>query len=148
PETSSGDPGGASAVTDHQQQGGAAPMTADREIQDEELMGIAQDPEQALRLRRSLRIIAGATSLGPELRDMARAVLSGSVDIEDALQDPRYTEAVFQRMHEIRRAADDRTYAERRQPKARFAEWDARQQAELYRERAERDALVHGIGRR
>ena len=36
-------------------------MTPDREIQDEELMGVAQDSEQALRLRRSLRTIAGAT---------------------------------------------------------------------------------------
>jgi hypothetical protein len=31
-------------------------MTGDREIQDEELMGIAPDPEQALRLRRSLSL--------------------------------------------------------------------------------------------
>jgi hypothetical protein len=122
-------------------------MTADREIQDEELMGIAQDPEQALRLRRSLRTIADATSLGPDLRDMARSVLSGRVDVKDAFQDPRYTEAVFQRMHEIRRAADDQTYAERQQSKDRFTEWDAWQQAELDRERAERDAPVHGSGR-
>lgn len=119
-------------------------MTADREIQDEELMGIAQDPEQALRLHRSLRTIANATSLDPALRDMARSVLSGDVDVKDAFQDPRYTEAVFQRMHEIRRAADDQTYAERQQSKAQFTEWDARQQAELDRERAERDAPVHG----
>ncbi|OAH14353.1 hypothetical protein [Streptomyces jeddahensis] len=123
-------------------------MTADREIQDEELMGIAQDPEQALRLRRSLRTIANATSLHPDLRDMARAVLSGRVDIKDAFQDPRYTEAVYQRIHEMRRAADDQTYAERRQSKARFAEWDARQQAELDRERAERDSPVLISGRR
>ncbi|MDO0911316.1 hypothetical protein QQM39_10770 [Streptomyces sp. DT2A-34] len=122
-------------------------MTADREIQDEELMGIAQDPEQALRLRRSLRTIADATSLGPDLREMARTVLSGSVDIKDAFQDPRYTEAVFQRMHEIRRAADDQTYAERQQSTAQFEQWDARQQAELDRERAERDAPVHDSGR-
>jgi hypothetical protein len=122
-------------------------MTADREIQDEELMGVAQDSEQAMRLHRSLRTIAGTTSLGPDLREMARAVLTGSVDIKDAFQDPRYTEAVFQRIHEIRRAADDQTHAERQQSKARFAEWDARQQAELDRERAERDAPVHGSGR-
>ncbi|QOV35159.1 hypothetical protein IM697_34570 [Streptomyces ferrugineus] len=122
-------------------------MTADREIQDEELMGVAQDPEQALRLRRSLRTIAGATSLSPDLREMARSVLSGRVDIKDAFQDPRYTEAVYQRMHEIRRAADDQTYAERQQSKARFAEWDARQQADLDRERAERDAPVYGSGK-
>jgi hypothetical protein len=119
-------------------------MTADREIQDEELMGVAQDPEQALRLHRSLRTIANATSLDPELRDMARSVLSGHVDVKDAFQDPRYTEAVFQRMHEIRRAADDQTYAERQQSKAQFTDWDARQQADLNRERAERDAPVHG----
>lgn len=50
-------------------------------------------------------------------------------------------------MHEIRRAADDQTYAERRQSKVKFAEWDARQQAELDRERVERDAPVHGAGR-
>ncbi|MFI7412259.1 hypothetical protein ACIBU0_26655 [Streptomyces sp. NPDC049627] len=129
------------------QEGRAGPVTADREIQDEELMGVAQDPEQALRLRRSLRTIAGATSLDPALREMAREVLSGHVDIKDAFQDPRYAEAVYQRMHEIRRAADDQTYAERRQSKAQFAEWDVRQQAELDRERAERDAPVHGSGR-
>ncbi|MFE4575239.1 hypothetical protein [Streptomyces chartreusis] len=122
-------------------------MTAHREIQDEELMGVAQDPEQALRLHRSLRTIADATSLDPDLREMARSVLSGGVDIKDAVQDPRYTEAVFQRMHEIRRAADEQTYAEQRRSKARFAEWDARQQADLDRERAERDAPVHGSGR-
>ncbi|MFE0257213.1 hypothetical protein [Streptomyces sp. NPDC059010] len=122
-------------------------MAADREIQDEELMGVAQDPEQALRLHRSLRTIADTTSLDPALRDMARAVLSGSVDVKDAFQDPRYTEAVFQRMHEIRRAADDQTFAERQQSKARFADWDVQQQAELDRARAERDAPVHDSGR-
>lgn len=121
-------------------------MTAHREIQDEDLMGVAQDPEQALRLHRSLRTIAGATSLDPDLREMARSVLSGGVDIKDAFQDPRYTEAVYQRMHEIRRAADEQTYAEQQQSKARFAEWDARQQSDLDRERAERDAPVHGSG--
>ncbi|MGW2721507.1 hypothetical protein [Streptomyces sp. NPDC001492] len=119
-------------------------MTPDREIQDEELMGIAQDPEQALRLRRSLRTIAGATSLDPALREMAGEVLSGRVDVKDAFQDPRYTEAVYQRLHEMRRAAEDQTYAERRQSQGQFADWDARQQAELDRERAERDAPVHG----
>ncbi|MER5752751.1 hypothetical protein [Streptomyces sp. NPDC002088] len=122
-------------------------MTADREIQDEELMGIAQDPEQALRLHRSLRTIAGATSLDPALRDMAREVLSGDVDVKDAFQDPRYTEAVYQRLHEMRRAADDLTYAEQQQSKAQFGEWDARQEADLDRERAERDAPVHDFGR-
>ncbi|MGW3120283.1 hypothetical protein ACWDBW_24590 [Streptomyces sp. NPDC001107] len=119
-------------------------MTADREIQDEELMGIAQDPEQALRLRRSLRTISGANSLDPTLREMASEVLSGRVDVKDAFQDPRYTEAVFQRLHEMRRVAEDQTHAERRQSKGQFADWDARQQAELDRERAERDAPVHG----
>ncbi|MGW1028635.1 hypothetical protein ACWD4J_33960 [Streptomyces sp. NPDC002577] len=122
-------------------------MTADREIQDEELMGIAQDPEQAMRLRRSLRTISDATSLDPALRDMARAVLSGRVDVKDAFQDPRYTEAVFQRLHEMRRAADEQTYAERQQSKSQFADWDTRQQADLDRERAERDAPVHVLGR-
>ncbi|MBT2421269.1 hypothetical protein J7F01_33845 [Streptomyces sp. ISL-22] len=95
-------------------------MTADREIQDEELMGVAQDPEQALRLRRSLRTIADATFLDPDLRDMARAVLSGRVDVKDAFQDPRCTEAVFWRIREIRRVADEQTYAERQQAKAQF----------------------------
>jgi hypothetical protein len=118
-------------------------MTGDREIQDEELMGVAQDPEQALRLHRSLRTIAGATSLDPALREMARAVLSGSVDVKDAFQDPHYTEAVYQRLHEMRRAADDQTYAERQQSKAQFTDWEARQQAALDRERTERDAPVH-----
>ncbi|MFE7858350.1 hypothetical protein [Streptomyces sp. NPDC057403] len=121
-------------------------MTADREIQDEELMGIAQYPEQALRLRRSLRTIAGATSLDPALRDMAQSVLSGNVDVKDAFQDPRYTEAVYQRLHEMRRAAENQTYAEQQSSKAQFGAWDARQQAELDRERAERDAPVHGSG--
>ncbi|KUN96079.1 hypothetical protein [Streptomyces caeruleatus] len=79
-------------------------------------------------------------------------VLSGNVGIKDALQEPRYTEAVFQRIHEIRRAADDQTYAERRQSEAKFAEWDVRQQAELDStatrcRRAERDAPVRGTGR-
>ncbi|MFD8304747.1 hypothetical protein ACFV29_20725 [Streptomyces sp. NPDC059690] len=121
-------------------------MTADREIQDEELTGIAQDPEQALRLRRSLRTIAGATSLDPALRDMAQSVLSGNIDVKDAFQDPRYTEAVYQRLHEMRRAAENQSYAEQQQSKAQFGAWDARQQAELDRERAERDAPVHGSG--
>ncbi|MGW5247188.1 hypothetical protein ACWEQN_25705 [Streptomyces sp. NPDC004129] len=122
-------------------------MTANREIQDEELMGVAQDPEQAVRLARSLRTIADATSLDPTLRDMARAVLIGRVDVKDTFQDPRYTEAVYQRLHEIRRAADNQTYAERQQSKAQFADWDARQQAELARERAERDEPVGVSGR-
>ncbi|MEV6741672.1 hypothetical protein AB0N14_34105 [Streptomyces sp. NPDC051104] len=122
-------------------------MTADREIQDEELMGIARDPEQALRLRRSLRTIADATSLDPALRDMASAMLSGRVDVKEAFQDPRCTEAVYQRLHGMRRAVDDQTHAERQECNARFGEWNARQQAELDRERTERDAPVHGSDR-
>ncbi|MBC9729916.1 hypothetical protein [Streptomyces sp. TRM68367] len=86
-------------------------MTGDQEIQDEVLLGIAHDPEQPLRLRRSLRTIAHTTSLDPNLRDMARAVLSGRGDVKDAFQNPRYTEAVYQRIYEIHRAADDQTYA-------------------------------------
>ncbi|MGR6973093.1 hypothetical protein ACU639_26465 [Streptomyces cynarae] len=73
---------------------------------------------------------------------MASAVLSGSVDVKDAFHDPRCTEAIYQRLHEIRRAADGQTYAERQASRVRFGEWDARQQAELDRERAERDAPV------
>ncbi|MGW1028640.1 hypothetical protein ACWD4J_33985 [Streptomyces sp. NPDC002577] len=36
---------------------------------------------------------------------------------------------MYQRLHEMRRAAVDQTYAERQQFKAPFADWDARDSA-------------------
>jgi hypothetical protein len=115
-------------------------MADDRQIGEDELLDVADNPEQARSLHRALRTISASPSLEGPVRDMARHVLRGDMGMKDAIETERYREAVLSRIHEIRTAAENQTFAERQANKERFARWQEQQQAEEAREQAERDA--------
>ena len=114
-------------------------MDRDREIGDDELMDVAQDPEQAHRLHKALRTMASNPSVGGPLQDMAKQVLSGRIGMRDVLQTDAYMDALGARMSEIRRAADEQTPEERLAQRRQVERWREEQEAEGERERAERD---------
>lgn len=114
-------------------------MSREREIDDSELMDVAQDPEQAHRLHKALRTMAGNPAVGGALQEMAQEVLSGRMGMRDVLQTDRYMDAIGSRMTEIRRTAEDQTLEERKASHERFERWQEERAAEADRERAERD---------
>ncbi|MFE0191233.1 hypothetical protein [Streptomyces sp. NPDC059008] len=120
-------------------------MSNERQIQDEDLMDVAQDPEQAHRLRKALKVLAENPNVGGKLQEMAQEVLSGRMGMKDAIQTPGYMDAIGDRMTEIRRAAEDQTMAEREESRAKFAAWQQEQEEKEAQERAERDAPSSNI---
>lgn len=114
-------------------------MSNERQIQDEDLMDVAADPEQAHRLRKALKTLADNPNVGGKLQEMAREVLSGRIGMKDAIDTPSYMEAIGDRMGEIRRAAEDQTQAEREASREQFATWQKKQDEAEDKERAERD---------
>ncbi|MGW7492251.1 hypothetical protein [Streptomyces sp. NPDC054786] len=127
-------------------------MSNERQIQDEDLMDVAQDPEQAHRLRKALKVLADNPNVGGKLQEMAKEVLSGRIGMKDAIQTPGYMDAIGDRLGEIRRAAEDQTMAEREESREKFATWQREQEAKEDEERAERDGpssnIVTGSSRR
>ncbi|MGW3012557.1 hypothetical protein ACWC9R_27500 [Streptomyces sp. NPDC001219] len=114
-------------------------MNNERQIQDEDLMDVAQDEEQAHRLRKALKVLADNPNVGGKLQEMAQEVLSGRIGMKDAIQTPGYMDALGDRMNEIRRAAEDQTMEEREESRAKFAAWQKEQEAKEDAERADRD---------
>ncbi|MCK7625636.1 hypothetical protein MUU72_21465 [Streptomyces sp. RS10V-4] len=114
-------------------------MSDERQIQDEDLMDVAQDHEQAHRLRKALKVLADNPNVGGKLQEMAKEVLSGRMGMKEAIETPGYLDALGDRISQIRRAAEDQTMAEREESRAKFAEWQKKQEEEADRERAERD---------
>lgn len=114
-------------------------MSRDREIDDSELMDVAHDAEQAHRLHKALRTMADNPSVGGPLKEMAQEVLSGRMGMREVLDSDRYMGALGDRMQEIRRAAEDQTFEERKASRERFERWQEERAAEEDRERAERD---------
>ncbi|MDT0458251.1 hypothetical protein RM550_21335 [Streptomyces sp. DSM 41527] len=114
-------------------------MSNERQIQDEDLMDVAHDPEQAHRLRKALKVLADNPHVGGKLQEMAREVLSGRIGMKDAIATPGYMDALGDRMTEIRRAAENQTMAEREESREKFAAWQKEQEATEDEERAERD---------
>ncbi|WP_328384152.1 hypothetical protein OHS81_09205 [Streptomyces sp. NBC_00400] len=114
-------------------------MSNERQIQDEDLMDVAQDPEQAHRLRKALKVLADNPHVGGKLQEMAQEVLSGRIGMKDAIATPGYMDALGDRMNEIRRAAENQTMAEREESREKFAAWQKEQEAKEDEERAERD---------
>ncbi|GGU99977.1 hypothetical protein GCM10010211_79160 [Streptomyces albospinus] len=115
-------------------------MSNERQIEDADLMDVAHDQEQAQRLRKALKVLAENPNVGGKLQEMAKEVLSGRISMKDAIETPDYMGALGDRMGQIRRAAENQTQAEREESRAKFAEWQEKQQQEEDRERAERDA--------
>ncbi|MEU9116595.1 hypothetical protein AB0D04_33825 [Streptomyces sp. NPDC048483] len=114
-------------------------MSNERQIEDEDLMDVAADPEQAHRLRKALKTLADNPNVGGGLQEMAREVLSGRMGMKDAIETPRYMEALGDRMGEIQRAAENQTVAEREASREQFTKWQHEQEEKEAQERAERD---------
>ncbi|MFG2227157.1 hypothetical protein [Streptomyces sp. NPDC048644] len=114
-------------------------MNNERQIQDEDLMDVAQDPEQAHRLRKALKTLADNPNVGGKLQEMAKEVLSGRIGMKDAIATPTYMDALGDRIGEMRRAAENQTQAERESSREQFATWQKKQEEQEDKERAERD---------
>ncbi|MFJ9618865.1 hypothetical protein [Streptomyces noursei] len=114
-------------------------MSNERQIQDDDLMDVAHDHEQAARLRKALKVLAENPKVGGKLQEMAQEVLSGRMGMKEAIETPGYMDALGDRMNQIRHAAENQTMAEREESRAKFAEWQKKQDEEEDRERAERD---------
>ncbi|MEU5384234.1 hypothetical protein [Kitasatospora cineracea] len=84
-----------------------------REIDDDELLDVADNPEQAAELHRALRTLATNDKIGPELREMAREVLTGRIGMREAIQSDRYMSAIGTRLDEMRTAAQNLSPEER-----------------------------------
>ncbi|MGG2459070.1 hypothetical protein ACO0M4_04440 [Streptomyces sp. RGM 3693] len=115
-------------------------MSNERQIQDEDLMDVAHDQEQAHRLRKALKVLADNPHVGGKLQEMAKEVLAGRMGMKEAIETPRYMDALGDRLNQMRRAAEDQTMEEREESRAKFADWQQKQEEEEDRERAERDA--------
>ncbi|MGW4805220.1 hypothetical protein [Kitasatospora sp. NPDC004272] len=83
------------------------------EITDDELLDVADNPEQAAELHRALRTLAKNDKVGPELRQMAREVLSGRIGMRDVIESDRYLSAIGARLGEMRTAAENLSPEER-----------------------------------
>ena len=118
-------------------EGEVAAMAAEREIGDDELLEVADNPEQAASLHKALRTIAHTPSLGPELQGMAKDVLSGRIGMRDVIGSDRYMHAIGDRLGQIREAAENMSPEERRRSDAR-AEKMVREAEEDERDRPER----------
>ena len=83
------------------------------EIDDDELLDVADNPEQAAELHRALRTLAKNDKVGPELQQMAREVLSGRIGMRDVIESDRYLSAIGARLGEMRTAAENLSPEER-----------------------------------
>lgn len=114
-------------------------MSREREIDDSELMDVAQDPEQAHRLHKALRTMSSNPNVDGRLQQMAKEVLSGRIGMRDVIQTETYMDALGDRMQEIRRAAEDETLAEKEAKKDKVERWERARLEEEEKDRAERD---------
>ncbi|MFG2142491.1 hypothetical protein [Streptomyces sp. NPDC048650] len=114
-------------------------MSNERHIQDEDLMDVAADPEQAHRLRKALTTLRDNPNVGGKLQEMAKEVLSGRIGMKEAIETPGYMDALGNRMNQIRRAAENQTMAEREESREQFTKWQKEQEEKEAEERAERD---------
>ncbi|MHB9757211.1 hypothetical protein ACYBSK_22790 [Streptomyces sp. BYX5S] len=115
------------------------PGSGDREIDDSELMDVAQDPEQAHSLHKALRTLARNPNVHGPLQEMAQGILSGRMGMTDAIKNERYMDALGDRMTEIRRAAESQTMEDREAERGKREEWERKRAEQEDRERAERD---------
>lgn len=114
-------------------------MSRDREIDDSELMDVAQDPEQAHRLHKALRTMSSNPNVDGRLQEMAKEVLSGRIGMRDVIETERYMGALGDRMQEIRRAAENETLADKEAKRDQVERWERARREEEEKDRAERD---------
>ncbi|MET8468965.1 hypothetical protein ABZY90_00795 [Streptomyces sp. NPDC006422] len=118
---------------------GSGSGSSDREIDDSELMDVAQDPEQAHSLHKALRTLARNPNVHGPLQEMAQGILSGRIGMTDAIKDERYMGALGDRMTEIRHAAESQTMQDREAERGKREEWERKREEEAQKEREERD---------
>jgi len=94
-------------------------MAAEREIEDDELLDVADNPEQARQLHKALRTIADNPSVGKPLQEMAKDVLSGRVGMREVVQSDRYLGIIGNRLGQMREAAENMSPKQREQSEAR-----------------------------
>ncbi|WP_354639640.1 hypothetical protein [Kitasatospora camelliae] len=109
-------------------------MGVDREIEDDELLDVADNPAQAASLHKALRVLAANPSVGRELQEMAKDVLGGRVGMKELIESDRFLGAIGGRLSEMRDAAEHLSPAEREASEAR-----ARKMIEEREEEEERE---------
>lgn len=112
----------------------------EREVTDDDLMEDARDPEQAARLHKALRTLRDNPSIPPQLKQMAREVLSGRLTMTDVAKGGPYLDALGARMTEIKRAAENLSPEEEERNREAAERYRREQEETEARERAERDA--------
>ncbi|MEW1913118.1 hypothetical protein AB0442_32615 [Kitasatospora sp. NPDC085895] len=116
-------------------------MAEEREIGDDELLDVADNPTQAASLHKALRTLANNSNVGPELQEMAKSVLSGRIGMRDVIESDRYMHAITGRLGEIHDAAEHLSPEERRRSEERAEK--------LVREREESEnGAAKGDGRK
>ncbi|MFF3560325.1 hypothetical protein ACFYXS_09845 [Streptomyces sp. NPDC002574] len=110
-----------------------------KEISDGDLMDVAADPEQARRLHKALRTLAGNPNVTGPLKDMAREVLNGRLGMREALDSDAWRGAVGDRMAELRRIDQQMTPEERAAVRERAERWFEQQEQQQEEERDQPD---------
>ncbi|WP_431678113.1 hypothetical protein [Kitasatospora sp. KL5] len=113
-------------------------MAEEREIGDDELLDVADNPTQAASLHKALRTIANNSNVGPELQEMAKSVLSGRIGMKDVIESDRYMHAIGARLGEMRDAAEHMSPEDRHKSEER-AEKMVREREEAENGTAKRD---------
>ncbi|MFD3457144.1 hypothetical protein ACFWVC_33820 [Streptomyces sp. NPDC058691] len=110
-----------------------------KEISDFELMEVAADPEQARRLHKALRTLAGNPNVTGPLKDMAREVLNGRLGMNEALDSAAWRGAVGDRMAELHRIDQQMTPEDRAAARERAERWFEQQEQQEQQERDQQD---------
>lgn len=100
----------------------------EREVGDEEFLGIARSPERARSLRRALKMLADGGA-GGTLQEMAKEVLRGRMDLRDAMNNSAYREALSERTRQGFEAMSNMSESDRW-----AAEQEGQRQLERYQE--------------
>jgi hypothetical protein len=100
----------------------------------------AKDPAQAARLHKALRTLRDNPDVPPQLKQMAREVLTGRLTMTDVAKGGPYLDALGDGMTKIRRAAENLTPEEEARNREAAERYRREQEEAEAREQAERDA--------
>lgn len=112
----------------------------EREVTDDDLMEDAKDPVQAARLHKALRTLRDNPNVPPQLKQMAREVLTGHLSMTEVAKGGEYLDALGDSMTKIRRAAENMTPEEAERNREAAERYRREQEEAEAREEAERNA--------
>ncbi|MFE7858358.1 hypothetical protein [Streptomyces sp. NPDC057403] len=115
------------------------------EVGDEDFLDIAKDPARARALRKAMQRLA--ESRDETLREMAREVLAGRIGLRQAARNGAYREALSEGARAGMRGYEQMSAAERKAAEAEGRRQLSEYQAEIDRERVERQG-ERATGRR